>query len=342
MIVGAGIAGLATARLLVEDGRSVTVLESRDRVGGRLLSEPVSGGALDLGATWFWEGEHRVARLVDELGVNVHPQHLSGDAMFQPPTGAVRIDGNPIDVPAHRFSTGAQGLPAGLAEQLPSGTIQLGATVERVVAGASLTIEHSRGRIIAQHVVLALAPALVVARIEFDPPLPERLRGIAEVTPVWMGNTIKVVAQYERPFWREQGLSGSAMSHVGPMREIHDMSGPSGDPAALFGFVPSTGVGAPTPDEIEEQLEALFGSEARKPLKLLITDWSSDADTSPPGVDRLGAYQLFGHELYQQPALDGRLHWASTETARFAPGHIEGALAAAERAASTIADHPST
>ena len=48
----------------------------------------------------------------------------------------------------------------------------------------------------------------------------------------------------------------------------------------------------------------------------------------------------YGHRWYQEPAADGRLHWASTETAPNAPGHIEGAIAAAERAVTAITGDP--
>jgi monoamine oxidase len=48
----------------------------------------------------------------------------------------------------------------------------------------------------------------------------------------------------------------------------------------------------------------------------------------------------YAHPLYQEPAANGRLHWASTETAPVAPGHIEGAIAAAERAAAAIIGTP--
>jgi monoamine oxidase len=52
-VVGGGIGGLAAARLLSAQNLAVVVLEARSRMGGRALSIPVDGGALDLGATWF-------------------------------------------------------------------------------------------------------------------------------------------------------------------------------------------------------------------------------------------------------------------------------------------------
>ncbi|MEL6985876.1 MAG: FAD-dependent oxidoreductase, partial [Actinomycetota bacterium] len=83
VVVGAGMAGLTAARVLHDQARSVLVVESRDRVGGRLLTTSGADGApLDLGATWFWPGETRVAALLQELGQPVHPQHLAGDAIF--------------------------------------------------------------------------------------------------------------------------------------------------------------------------------------------------------------------------------------------------------------------
>lgn len=53
IVVGAGVSGLAAARLLTRAGQRVAVLEARDRVGGRLHTERVGGRVTDLGASWI-------------------------------------------------------------------------------------------------------------------------------------------------------------------------------------------------------------------------------------------------------------------------------------------------
>ncbi len=69
VVVGAGLAGLRAAELLAREGRSVRVLEARDRVGGRLLSEKIGKATFDLGGQWIGAGQHRVAALAAELGL---------------------------------------------------------------------------------------------------------------------------------------------------------------------------------------------------------------------------------------------------------------------------------
>jgi monoamine oxidase len=53
IVIGAGLAGLAAAVRLVEAGQSVMVLEARDRLGGRVWTEPSGSGAIELGPEWF-------------------------------------------------------------------------------------------------------------------------------------------------------------------------------------------------------------------------------------------------------------------------------------------------
>ena len=51
------------------------------------------------------------------------------------------------------------------------------------------------------------------------------------------GTVIKTMAIYERPFWREDGLSGQATSDAGPARVVFDNSPPDGSPGVLLGFL---------------------------------------------------------------------------------------------------------
>jgi monoamine oxidase len=339
IVVGAGVAGLIAARRVHEAGIDVLVLEARNRVGGRLLSVPIEGGALDLGATWFWPGERRVQRLCAELGVATHPQYLDGAALYQIPGRVERMAGNPLDVPAGRFVEGAESLARALGATLEPDRVRLTCPVSSIVqADDRLRVRTPHGELEAGDVILALPPALAVSTIGFEPGLPEPIRGLAARTPVWMGAMTKVVARYTAPFWRHEGLAGSAISHVGPLREIHDMSGPGGAPAALFGFAPPMAPDDPTVqrEAILQQLATLFGPRAATPEGLWIQDWRSEPFTSPIGVAALTAMETFGSPAFSTPAVDGRLHWASTETAQESPGHIEGALAAGERAAAAV------
>jgi monoamine oxidase len=351
-VVGAGIAGLFAASRLIDAGATCVVLESRDRIGGRLLSHDSEAGRFDLGATWFWPSERRVAALVDELHVSVHTQHVAGDAMYHTADGAQRLAGNPIDVPAGRFTDGAFSLAERLGARLGD-AVWLQHPVHEIdyrdddYRDDVVRISLANGSLMARHVVLALPPSLAVHHITFRPELPEQLHALAMATPVWMGNIAKAVLVYREAFWRHDGLAGAAISHLGPLREIHDMSGPDGVPAALFGFAPlSPGSGAPTKDEVIAQLVSIFGRAAAAPTEVIIKDWRADIHTVPPntGADTsmsthgmsTHGMSTYGHPWYQEPAGEGRLHWASTETAPTSPGHIEGAIASAERAVEAI------
>ena len=352
VIIGAGVSGLACAGALVSAGTDVLVLEARGRVGGRLLSvpagPPADDAALDLGATWFWPHERLVSTELARHGLGTFVQHTAGDALVEVPGAGKlpsvrRVEGNPVDVDGGRFAAGAQALAEAMAGQLPAGALRLDAPVSEVcAAGERVSVRDAKEELaIAGHVVLAAPPALAAATITIEPALPEDLEALARATPIWMAAAVKVVARYGHAFWRDRGLAGAAISYAGPLQEIHDMSGPGGDPAALFGFAAARtpGTSDPTlPDRALGQLTRLFGPEAARPLELHVHDWSCEPYTCPPGHPAGGSH-LFGHSALRRPALGGRLHWAGTETATVHAGHVDGALQAGARAASAVLTH---
>ncbi|WP_458191123.1 flavin monoamine oxidase family protein [Haladaptatus sp. NG-WS-4] len=79
VVVGAGLAGLTAARNLVNDGHEVTILEARDRVGGRTLTHRLADGEhVDLGGQWIGPTQSRVNELVTEFGLDTVSQFDDG------------------------------------------------------------------------------------------------------------------------------------------------------------------------------------------------------------------------------------------------------------------------
>ena len=108
-VVGAGFAGLAAARALAAAGASVTVLEARDRVGGRTLNAEIGDGeVVEVGGQWIGPTQDRVAALAAAVGVETFPHPHRGRqpaAPRRPPAPLQRDD------PAAR--------PAGAARRRP-------------------------------------------------------------------------------------------------------------------------------------------------------------------------------------------------------------------------------
>jgi monoamine oxidase len=83
IVVGAGLAGLTAARRLVQAGRSVIVLEARDRVGGRVLTEQIGGGGYaELGGTFQGPTQDRIKALATEVGVALYRTYNTGNNVF--------------------------------------------------------------------------------------------------------------------------------------------------------------------------------------------------------------------------------------------------------------------
>ncbi|MCY7405833.1 MAG: FAD-dependent oxidoreductase [Alkalinema sp. CAN_BIN05] len=73
IVIGAGISGLAAAQVLKKAGMTVTVLEARNRIGGRIWTDRSTGTPVDLGASWIHgpDGGNPVTTLAQSIGAKL-------------------------------------------------------------------------------------------------------------------------------------------------------------------------------------------------------------------------------------------------------------------------------
>jgi monoamine oxidase len=83
VIVGAGFAGLTAARELSRQGLTVSVLEARDRVGGRVRAGNLVGVNVDVGAQWCGDTQTALAKLANDFGVKMFPQYTKGKRLLE-------------------------------------------------------------------------------------------------------------------------------------------------------------------------------------------------------------------------------------------------------------------
>jgi monoamine oxidase len=352
-IVGAGLTGLALAHRLQDAGVSLALFEARPRAGGRVLTAPpeAQGAAVDLGASWYWpDTEPRITALIESLGLSSFAQPDAGQVLqlIDPNQGPQPLDVNGIHGGARRVAGGMTRLIDALQSALPADSVHLGHRLVSLRAfDDHVELELARDtspttlRVRARRVVLTLPPRLLLQTVHFEPALPESTQNALGAVQTWMAREAKAGVRYERPFWLEQGQSGSAFvqHQQAVLREVWDASDAQG--AALAGFC------ALGPEHREQfarslgllvssQLAQLFGLPAQVDASAVVLhDWATEPLTcgtldrddptppSPPQAD----------PLLRRPHWNGRLYFGGTETARQASGHLEGALESAARLA---------
>ncbi len=338
-IIGGGLSGLYAAYSLQRLGIAFDLFEARSRLGGRILSTAPHG--LDLGPTWFWpDFQPRMQRLVHELGLPTFEQHEAGDALVERGGSALmRHSGYHSRNRSMRITGGTGRVIQALAAELPTEHIHLNTPIHAAYLmkeGVQLTPNHP----IYCSLWLALPPRLI-ASMGFTPALAEGANRRLEEVATWMAAHAKYVAHYKRPFWRDQALSGTAFSAVGPLGEIHDAS--QGDNAALFGFFAIDAQQRQTIDAAElkaqcrSQLTRLFGPDAVDPLDDALLDWAADAFTAT-AADQVPPREHATHDLSDlitAPWLE-RLHLVGSEAAPKQGGYMEGALHAVDTALQSL------
>jgi len=219
--------------------------------------------------------------------------------------------------------------------------VMLGYQVYDIIhRGDGVRVVAENAIIEADHVIVAVPPNQI-QRIDFDPVLPRRRMWLMQ--RLEMGSVIKCFALYDAPFWR-----GRAVEVVDPelivLDHTLDASSPDDRHYALVGFIGGDDAvvwsDKPADERREIVLDSLarvLGEEARTPIDYFDHDWLTEpfigggyACYAPPGVMTSG-YEELSHPI-------GPIHWAGTEMASTYQGYVEGALEAAQRAATEVLD----
>jgi monoamine oxidase len=343
IIVGAGLSGLTAAYTLHKSGNvAYRVVEARDRVGGRIYT--VAGGqdlaAFDLGPTWIWPHHRHVLAQAGELGIERFPQFESGYALFErgPGFAPQRFLPEGQGAEAQRLVGGIAALTDRLRALLHDGSMICDQPVYKISEQPDgvIVFAHTQAGDVAyqaQHVVMTLPPRLAIQTIEYDPALPPEVVSALQGTQTWMGQAMKTLLVYDRPFWREEGLSGLAVSYAGPVQQFHDASPADGSTGALFGWLSNQSSGRKMSqpqrqEEIVRQAVRMFGPEAAEVRYYSDLNWAEERFTTLPeeGPQLEEEAPQYGHPLLQIPQFHGRLHWAATEVSPVNGGYLDGAV----------------
>ncbi len=242
-----------------------------------------------------------------------------------------------------RVIGGLQQVPLQLAQRLGD-AVRLGHDVQGVRwSDEGVHVSFDADSVDAKHLVLAVPPT-AVSRIRFEPPLPSIQRETRQHHS--FGQVIKVHVTYEDPFWRADGLSGTAFSPYELVHEAYDNTNHDETRGTLVGFVSDQRADDVRELSAEERRAAIlaslghyYGDRALEPLSYFESDWTSEElgyGAYASSFD-LGGLTRFGPHL-REPI--GPIQIGSSDVAGLGFQHVDGALrVGGEMAAAIIEVH---
>ena len=188
--------------------------------------------------------------------------------------------------------------------------------------------------------IVAVAPNLT-AMIRFDPALPPWRMRLEQA--VSQGCVTKVLAVYEQPFWRADGLSGEGFAPYGLVREIYDNTPPSASVGVLCTFLSgevAEEAGRMSPDARRQRRSwtgspHTSGRTRSTAVDYVETDWCAEEWTrgAYAATFAVGGLTRFGPDL-RRPV--GPIHWACADIAGVGHMHMEGGVRSGEAAARDV------
>ncbi len=238
-----------------------------------------------------------------------------------------------------QFEGGVGQVPDAMAAELGDAVV-LGSPVTAVRQhGDRAEVLGSGASVTARRVVLAL-PRALAAGIRFEPVLPADHALLIHQVPA--GTEVKMVAVYDEPFWRHDGVSGATVATDDAIEVTLDTGQPGHAQGVIAGY--SAGPRARALSALPEaerrdvfvrMLTTRLGRKAASPVEVLEQNWAEEQWTRGCSMSHFptGVLTQYGRRL-REPV--GRLHWAGTETASTSYGAMDGAVRSGERVSEEI------
>ncbi|GAA1422154.1 NAD(P)/FAD-dependent oxidoreductase [Agrococcus citreus] len=235
-----------------------------------------------------------------------------------------------------RVVGGMQQVSTRMAEALGD-AVHLGAPVRRIERSDDAVTVVADGVVARGRRVIVAVPPNLITRIDVQPPLPRRQHQLHQ--HLSLGLVIKVHAVYDRPFWRDAGLSGTGFGPDELVHELYDNSNHDDPRGTLVGFVSDEHADEAFRWSDEERrrriLESIgryLGPEALEPVVYYESDWGSEEWTRGAYA---ASYDLGGLHRYgaDQRQSVGPIHWACSDFAGHGYQHVDGAIRSGRAAA---------
>ena len=343
IILGAGLSGLTTAYQLKKTGLNSTILEARNRVGGRIYSLPNNTNApLEMGATWLGKKHTSLNQLLQELNIESYKQVMGDHAIYEPfslsPPQLVALPQSSDE--SHKVKGGSGNIVNTLLGQLDEGQVKLNHEVSAIhFVNDKFEIITNQGKITADYIVNTLPPNLLVNNILIEPNLPKQLIEVAQKTHTWMADSIKIGLVFKTPFWKAKGSSGTIMSNVGPIPEMYDHSDDAAGFYSLIGFFSGNFFSIKKEERKEmilQQLRKYYGEKVNELIDYQEVVWRNEEFTFADYEVHVLPHQNNGNPIFANPVFDGKFIFAGAETAPSYPGYMDGAVESGIRASQQI------
>lgn len=241
-----------------------------------------------------------------------------------------------------RVVGGMQMVSLKLAEKIGEDNITLAAPVRTIeYSDSGVTVHADHGvEVRARFAVLAVPPTLY-HRISYVPEMP-RLQHVMHQHQS-MGLVIKVHATYDRPFWRDKGLSGTCFAAGNLVQEIYDNTNYGDERGTLVGFVSDENADAMFEISAEERKKKILtamaeflGPEILEPVAYYESDWGAEEWTRGAYA---ASYDLGGLSRWGKYNTDpvGPIHFACSDIAGEGYQHVDGAIRMGQKVAKDIA-----